>query len=196
MIRRVAFALILGAVVAPGIEAQVPSTATPTTAPTPPPMALAATSTPSQPKPALSDVPPPPTPAALPARAVDPADAPRPANPPQGPARNQAARAANAGNGRDPLAAQGRFANPGGVGRHAEYYTPFTPMTGYQGSPYNRSATFGRGGGPTRGDQVQAFQVGQYRTQNIQNNLNAYGQPFGYGIGIGLGFGRGFGGFR
>ncbi len=128
---------------------------------------------------------------AAPAGVARPADLPPPLPVPAA----LPARAAN--NHADPLNDQGRFANPGGIGRHSEYYTRFTPMYGYPG-PSNRVAVFGQGGGPTRADQVEAFRAGQYRTRNIQSNINAYGRPigFGYGFGYGYGYGRGLGGFR
>jgi hypothetical protein len=130
-------------------------------------------------------------PAALPDR---PADRKEPA-----PARNPAAVAQAAREPRDLLSARGRFANPGGIGRYSEYYTPFTPMTTSYPGPSNRVAGFGQGGGPSRAEQIEAFRVGQFRTQNIQNNINAYGRPvgfgFGYGYGYGGGFGRGYGGY-
>ena len=104
---------------------------------------------------------------------------------------------------RDPPAAQGRFANPGGVGRFSEYYTPYTPTSPADARP-TRVARFDQGGGPDRAEQIAAFQAGQMRTRNIQNNINAYGRPYGaYGAGLGLGLGLGLyggglygGGFR
>jgi hypothetical protein len=198
MIRRVAFALILGGLLAPEVRAQIASTATPAavanpnSGSTPSPQAISPAQ--PQPQPAPSDLlpPPPPTPVAIPDRQ---ANAPQAA----GPAQNQAGHAAlgaignGRGNARRPAEAQGRFANPGGVGRYSEYYTPNTPMWGHPGSSIHPAAGFGRGGGPTRQDQIEALRVGQYRTQNIQNNINAYGRPIGFGIGFGFG---GLGGYR
>jgi hypothetical protein len=179
MIRRVAFALLLGGLAEQGALAQSPpTTATPQAAVTaganPAPAAPAAVPAQAQvqPRPALPDVaPPPPVPAALPAR----------------PAVPRAAKPVAVAE-RDPLSVQGRFANPGGIGVRREYYTPFTPMTRWE-APQHPVAGFDRGGGPTRADQINAFRAGQYRAQNIQNNINAYGRPIGYGFG---GFGGGY----
>ncbi len=194
MMGRVVLALVLGGFIAPAVRAQTPSASTPPAA-TATAAAAAPTSTTTQAKPAPADVPPPPpTPAALPAR---------PANHRQqqpAAARNPIARAnanANANiNGeakaRDPLTIPGRFANPGGVGKYSEYYTANTPMNGYYG-PRNHLATFGNGGALTRAEQINTFQAGQFRAQNIQNNINAYGRPVGFGFGYGFG---GYGGLR
>ena len=95
---------------------------------------------------------------------------------------------------RDLSASVGRFANPGGVGRYAEYYTANTLATppDIHARPQPR---FDKGPGPTRADQLAAFQVGQMRTRNIQANINAYGRPYGaYGAGFGFGFGLATGG--
>jgi hypothetical protein len=85
------------------------------------------------------------------------------------------------------------FANPGGVGRYAEYYDENTPKSQVDQHPVP-VARFDSGGGPTRADQVAAAQVGQQRARNIQDNINAYGRPYGaMGIGFGYGFGYGLG---
>jgi hypothetical protein len=193
MIRRVVFASILGSLVAAVAEAQVPPAVMPPAANPPAdlkPSATVASTTPALPKRQLSDTPPPlPTPAVLPDRPANNRPVAAPAQ------QNAAAGRAHpgAGNNGDPLSARGRFANPGGVGRYSEYYTPFTPMYGYPGPSRSHVAVFGQGGGPTRADQIEAFRAGQYRAQNIQNNINAYGRPLGFGYGIGIG---GYGGYR
>jgi hypothetical protein len=85
------------------------------------------------------------------------------------------------------------FANPGGVGRYAEYYNENTPRSQVDQHPVP-VARFDSGGGPTRADQVAAVQVGQQRARNIQDNINVYGRPYGaYGAGFGYGFGYGLG---
>jgi hypothetical protein len=85
------------------------------------------------------------------------------------------------------------FANPGGVGRFAEYYDEYTPRSQVDQHPVP-VARFDSGGGPTRADQIAAAQVGQQRARNIQDNINVYGRPYGaYGAGFGLGFGFGLG---
>jgi hypothetical protein len=97
---------------------------------------------------------------------------------------------------RDELATRGRYANPGGVGRYAEYYTANT-LASQVGRPPTTSARFGGGGVPDRSSQIAAFQAGQSRARNIQNNINAYARPsvvYGFGYGGGLGFGLGGGG--
>ena len=80
----------------------------------------------------------------------------------------------------------------GGVGRIAEYYDNRTlaPQPDYHPVPV---AGFGNGGVPDRNEQIQAQQAGAQRTANIQNNINAYGRPYG-AIGAGLGYGLGLGG--
>jgi len=83
------------------------------------------------------------------------------------------------------------FANPGGVGRYAEYYDENTPKSQVDQHPVP-VARFDSGGGPTRSDQIAAAQVGQQRARNIQDNINVYGRPYG-AIGAGLGFGYGLG---
>jgi hypothetical protein len=81
------------------------------------------------------------------------------------------------------------FRNPGGVGRHAEYYPPGDQFQ-VQGDPV-RVAQFGVGGYPSRAEQLQAQQVGISRYNSIQNHIDNMARPtFGYGFGVG-----GFGGF-
>ena len=95
---------------------------------------------------------------------------------------------------RDPLDERGRYANPGGVGRYAEYYTANTPTSQYERQP-RPAARIGNGGVPDRASQIAAFQAGQMRTRNIQNNINTYGRPYAaYGFGLGYGIGLGAGG--
>jgi hypothetical protein len=96
---------------------------------------------------------------------------------------------------RDSSALGGRFANPGGVGRYAEYYTDNTLSAAPPVAQARSQPRFDKGPGPTRADQLAAFQAGQQRTRNIQNNINAYGRPYGaYGAGFGFGFGLATGG--
>jgi hypothetical protein len=187
MIRRVVFASILGAAMAAGASAQEPS---PAVRPTPqaPPIA------------ALADVPPPPpTPVdAAQLRKDQAASAQRAItrNNPL-PARPAANRDPRPSVQREAALPEGGFANPGGIGRYSEYYTPFTPLS--QAPPHPAPvAGFDRGGGPNRAEQIAAFQVGQTRARNIQNNINAYGRPYGaygagFGYGLGLAGGRGYG---
>jgi hypothetical protein len=81
------------------------------------------------------------------------------------------------------------FRNPGNVGRHAEYYTPGEPLQ-VTGDPV-RVAQFGKGGYPSRSEQLQAQQVGINRYNSIQRHIDNYAMPhFGFGFGMG-----GFGGF-
>ncbi len=182
MIRRVVFALFVGVVVANPASAQGPSGPVLPTPQTPPIY------------PETADVPPPPPKPAVVTRTVDQAktaEAKRAisrANPvPRRVSTDPITR-------RDSLATQGRFANPGGVGRYAEYYTANTP-TSQLDLHAMPQARFDRGGGPNRAEQIAAFRAGQMRTRNIQNNINAYGRPYGaYGAGFGFGFGLATGG--
>lgn len=81
------------------------------------------------------------------------------------------------------------FRNPGGVGRHAEYYLPGDQFQ-VQGDPV-RVAKFGVGGYPSRAEQMQAESLGIQRYNSIQNHIDNYARPtWGYGFGVG-----GFGGF-
>jgi len=82
----------------------------------------------------------------------------------------------------------------GGVGRYAEFYDPNTPTSQVDQHPVP-VARFESGGGPDRNEQIAAQQAGQGRARNIQNNINAYGTPYGaYGAGFGYGLGLGGGG--
>ena len=81
------------------------------------------------------------------------------------------------------------FSNPGGVGRYAEYYTANTPNSQVDLHP-QPTGRFDFGGGPDRSQQIAAAQAGQQRARNIQDNINAYGRPYGaYGAGLGYGLG-------
>jgi len=81
------------------------------------------------------------------------------------------------------------FRNPGGVGRHAEYYPPGDQFQ-VQNDPV-RVAQFGKGGYPSRAEQMQAESLGIQRYNSIQRHIDNYAMPrFGYGFGAG-----GFGGF-
>ena len=81
------------------------------------------------------------------------------------------------------------FRNPGGVGRHAEYYLPGDRFQVEQ-DPV-RVAKFNQGGYPSRSEQLAAQQVGISRYNSIQGHIDNYAMPhFGYGFGMG-----GFGGF-
>jgi len=83
----------------------------------------------------------------------------------------------------------GGFRNPGGVGRHAEYYPPGNEFQ-IQGDPV-RVARFSEGGYPSRSEQLAAQQVGISRYNSIQRHIDSYAMPhWGYGFGVG-----GFGGF-
>ena len=83
------------------------------------------------------------------------------------------------------------FRNPGGVGKYAEYYPPGNQFQVQGGDPV-RVAQFGVGGGyPSRGEQMQAQQIGISRYNSIQNHIDNYARPpsaIGFGVG-------GFGGF-
>jgi hypothetical protein len=82
------------------------------------------------------------------------------------------------------------FRNPGGVGRHAEYYPPGDRFQ-VENDPV-RAARFDQGGGaPDRNEQLAAEQVGIQRGNSIQGHIDSYARPYyGYGFGVG-----GFGGF-
>jgi hypothetical protein len=185
MIRRVVFALFVGGVVASSASAQAPSGPVYATPQAPP-------------IPATSDVPPPPPTPAVVDRSSGPAktDQAKRAISRSNPTARRASSVplSDSNARRDLLATDGRFANPGGVGRYAEYYTSRTPTSQLElhGMPQTR---FDRGGGPDRAEQIAAFRAGQQRTANIQNNLNAYGRPYiAYGAGFGYGYGLGLGG--
>jgi hypothetical protein len=81
------------------------------------------------------------------------------------------------------------FRNPGGVGRHAEYYLPGDRFQ-VETDPV-RVARFNQGGYPSRAEQLAAEQVGISRYNSIQQHIDNYAMPhYGYGFGFG-----GFGGF-
>jgi len=82
------------------------------------------------------------------------------------------------------------FRNPGGVGRHAEYY-PAGDRFQVENDPV-RAAKFDQGGGaPDRSEQLAAQQIGIQRNNSLQQHIDNYARPsFGYGFGVG-----GFGGF-
>ena len=87
--------------------------------------------------------------------------------------------------------ATGGFRNPGGVGRHAEYYPPGNRFQ-EENDPV-RVARFDQGGGaPDRQEQIEAYNAGTARYNAIQGHIdrNANRMYFGYGFGMG-----GFGGF-
>jgi hypothetical protein len=82
------------------------------------------------------------------------------------------------------------FRNPGGVGRHAEYYPPGDQFQIPATDPV-RVAQFGVGGYPSRAEQLQAQQVGISRYNSIQQHIDNYAMPhWGFGFGVG-----GYGGF-
>jgi hypothetical protein len=82
------------------------------------------------------------------------------------------------------------FRNPGGVGRHAEYYLPGDRFQVQNADPV-RVAQFGKGGYPSRAEQMQAESLGIQRYNSIQQHIDNYAMPhWGYGFGMG-----GFGGF-
>jgi hypothetical protein len=181
MIRRVVFALLVGGVVAESALAQSPSSAV---LPTPqaPPIRDQVNVPPPPPRPAVAT-----------------------ANNSANQARRSIARSTTSARRTsvslpsDPIARResqasvGRFENPGGVGRYSEYYTASTPTSqlDLHAMPQTR---FDRGGGPDRAEQIASFRAGQQRTANIQNNINAYGRPYGaMGAGLGFGFGLGYG---
>jgi hypothetical protein len=192
MIRRVVLALIVVGVVSPGASAQSAPATMPPASPSPSPPVLATPQAP--PMPAVAEAPPPPPKPVPASRPNDQASStaaaqrsiarlnPLPRQTSTFQETNQYAR-------REALMDQGRFANPGGVGRTPEYYTANTPITQMDQRPVP-VARFDQGGGPNRAQQIAAFRAGQMRTQNIQNNINAYGRPYGaYGAGFGFGFG-------
>ncbi|WP_435009242.1 hypothetical protein P12x_000491 [Tundrisphaera lichenicola] len=91
--------------------------------------------------------------------------------------------------GRTSSQGESGFSNPGGVGRYAEFYGPNTPTSQVDMHP-NPVPRFDNVAGISRADQINAAQVGQMRARNIQDNINAYGRPYGaFGAGFGYGFG-------
>jgi hypothetical protein len=202
MIRRVVFASIVIGSLAPRAMAQAgPGSTQP---PTPSPSTPVYASPQSPPRAELAEVPPPPPRPVVASKPEDQSVAAKRSITRQNPLPHQktASRVSDSASRRDPLSSEGRFANPGGVGRFSEYYTANT-LSGSPGMHQAYLARFDRGGGPDRAEQIAAFRAGQMRTANIQNNINAYGRPYGaYGAGFGFGLGlsgaAGFngGGFR
>lgn len=82
------------------------------------------------------------------------------------------------------------YRNPGGVGRHAEYYPPGDRFQ--NDSPRHVVAQIGNGGQPDRNEQLQAQAIGIQRYNAVQSHIDRYGAPFGFGYGFGLGYGFGF----
>jgi hypothetical protein len=81
------------------------------------------------------------------------------------------------------------FRNPGGVGRHAEYYMPGDRFQ-VENDPV-RVARFGEGGYPSRSEQLEAQRIGISRYNSIQQHIDNYAMPhWGFGFGVG-----GYGGF-
>jgi hypothetical protein len=62
------------------------------------------------------------------------------------------------------------FRNPGGVGRHAEYYLPGDRFQ-VETDPV-RVARFNQGGYPSRAEQLAAQQVGISRYNSIQQHID------------------------
>lgn len=81
------------------------------------------------------------------------------------------------------------FRNPGGIGRHAEYYYPGEQFQ-TRGDPV-RVAQFGVGGYPSRSEQLAAQQLGVAKYNAIQGHIDRMAR-FSWGFGFGVG---GFGGF-
>ena len=105
--------------------------------------------------------------------------------------RNRDSESGSSGYTSPPRQNEGGFST-GGVGRNAEYYDSHTldaPID-YHPSPVAR---FDTGEGPSRQEQIQAYQAGTQRYNSIQNNINAYGRPYG-AMGAGFGYGLGLAG--
>jgi hypothetical protein len=81
------------------------------------------------------------------------------------------------------------FRNPGGVGRHAEYYPPGDRFQ-IESDP-TRVARFDSGGGPNRAEQLAAQRLGIARSNSLQYHIDRYAMPH-YGYGFGVGFYGGF----
>ena len=191
MIRRVVFALIAGVMVAHDVSAQD----VPANPPLPSPSLPVYASPQSPPKVESAEVPPLPPKPVQTARAAEPATASaKTANRTTDrldplPRRASTFRQTNPYARGELLMDRGRYANPGGVGRRPEYYTANT-LASQATRQQAAAARFDRGGGPDRYQQIAAFQAGQQRARNVQDNINAYGRPYGaFGAGFGFGFG-------
>jgi hypothetical protein len=86
------------------------------------------------------------------------------------------------------------FRNPGGVGRHAEYYPAGDGESQLERERVPAAppvARFDTNPDLNRDEQIRATQVGVQRYNSIQNHIDRMARPFwGYGFGVG-----GFGGF-
>lgn len=86
------------------------------------------------------------------------------------------------------------FRNPGGVGRHAEYYPAGAGESQLEREHVPAAppvAKFDTNPDTNRQEQIQATQVGIQRYNSIQNHIDRMARPmWGYGFGVG-----GFGGF-
>jgi hypothetical protein len=76
--------------------------------------------------------------------------------------------------------ATGGFRNPGGVGRHLEYYPPGNQFQ-ERGDPV-RVAGFDQGFG-NRAEQLQSLQVGVQRENAIMNHIDSMARP-AFGVGF------------
>ncbi|MBX6313013.1 MAG: hypothetical protein IRY99_08880 [Isosphaeraceae bacterium] len=74
--------------------------------------------------------------------------------------------------------------NPGGVGRHAEYYPPGNHFQNENAPVY--TAHFDQAPG-NRSEQLASESIGIQRYNAIQGNINAYGAPRWFGFGFGFG---------
>jgi hypothetical protein len=80
------------------------------------------------------------------------------------------------------------FRNPGGLGRHLEYYPAGNQFQLGQSRDPVRVARFDQGGGaPDRAEQLAAQQIGIARDQVLMNHIDNYARP-AFGVGY-------FGGF-
>ena len=105
--------------------------------------------------------------------------------------RDQAGESQSQGYTSPPRQNEGGFTTKG-VGRVAEYYDNHTldAPVDYHPSPV---AHFDTGEGPTREEQIQSYQAGTQRYNSIQNKINAFGRPYG-AMGAGFGYGLGLAG--
>jgi len=81
------------------------------------------------------------------------------------------------------------YRNPGGVGRHSEYYPPGDRFQ--NNSPRAVTAQIGNGGQPDRQEQLQSYNSGTARYNALQSHIDRYAHPFGFGYGFGMGYGFG-----